>query len=234
MIAPKLHSKIRRLADKYWTRKIQERGFAELIDGKEPGHRIADYVDDKTTALLKVKLDTRYEGNENGSIKKRSMGDIWVHSQNVFNPVNIKSGLQDMKGLPNVVSMQKLLDYLFKNWIDAYYLLIIKFDTKARDGITHKAYFFDLLDWIEFITYDAGPGQIMLREQEFYEEYDSGKMPKERSIQEKASILFGLFEQKIEILLSNRQKRLERQRDQFKQFSEEDFSLDQSKMRFVP
>jgi hypothetical protein len=31
------------------------------VTGKEPGHRMADYVDDKTVSLLKVSFDTRYD-----------------------------------------------------------------------------------------------------------------------------------------------------------------------------
>lgn len=162
------------------------------------------------------------------------MGDIWVHSQKVFNPINIKTGLQNMRGPPNVVSMQKLLDYIFERWIDSYYLLIIKFDVSVRKDIKHKTYFFDLLDWTDFITYDAGPGQIMLRENEFYEEFDSGKRPASRPIPEKAGFLFNLFERKIEVLLANRQKRLKRQRRQLERFSEATFVVDQSNMRFVP
>ena len=53
-----LQGRIRRLADSHWRRHVRDRGFAEIVDGKEPGHRMADYVDDKTTALLKVELDT--------------------------------------------------------------------------------------------------------------------------------------------------------------------------------
>ena len=39
---------------------------------------MADYVDDRTCSLLKVNLDTRYEGNRKGEVRKRSMGDIWA------------------------------------------------------------------------------------------------------------------------------------------------------------
>ena len=167
---------------------------------------MADYVDDRTCALLKVNLDTRYEGDRKGEARKRSMGDIWVRSQGIFNPVNVKSGLQGMKGQPNVVSMQKLLDYLFKRWIDSYYLLIIKFDVSTE--VTHNLYLIDLLDWMEFITYDAGPGQIMLREQELYEEIDYGSVPARTSVPEKATRLFELFETQLEALLVNRQRRM--------------------------
>ena len=89
-IDPALQVRIRRLADRHWQRHVQDRGFAEMVDGKEPGHPMADYVDDKTTALLKVELDTRYEGNVDGSVKKRSMGDIWVRSSGIYNPINVK------------------------------------------------------------------------------------------------------------------------------------------------
>lgn len=162
-------SKIVQLTNQHWAKHVQDASFAELISGKEPGHRMADFVDDRTTALLKVNLDTRYEADAKGEPKKRSMGDVWVYSNDVFNPINVKAGLQGMKGQPNLVSMQKLLDYIFKTWIDSYYLLIIKFHVK--DGITHKTYLVDLLDWTEFITYNAGPGQIMLCEREFYEAF---------------------------------------------------------------
>ena len=125
-ISNDVHSRIATLTDAHWAKHIHDTGFAELIEGKELGHRIADYVDDRTCALLKVNLDTRYEGDRNGRIKKRSMGDIWVRSQGIYNPINVKSGLQNMRGQPNVVSMQKLLDYILKRWIDSYHLLIVK------------------------------------------------------------------------------------------------------------
>ncbi len=170
-----LQSRIIDLANDHWTAHVQGTAFAELISGKEPGHRMADYVDDQITSLLKVSLDTRYEANARDQPKKRSMGDVWVHSNNIFNPINVKAGLQGMKGQPNLVSMQKLLNYIFKGWIDSYYLLIIKFDNTT--AITHKAYLIDLLEWTEFITYNAGPGQIMLREEKFYAAVESGHVP---------------------------------------------------------
>ena len=233
-IEAKLQENVRHLADSHWKRHVMDRSFSEIVEGKEPGHRIADYVDDKTTALLKVELDTRYEGNVNGSVKKRSMGDIWVYSRGIYNPINVKSGLQDMRGQPNVVSMQKLLNYLFRCWIDSYYLLVVKFDISERSDITHRTYFFDLLDWTDFITYDAGPGQIMLKEQDFYDAYESGSVPSGRSIQEKVGELFSLFEQQVEALFQNRRKRLRRQRKQLGRFDDTPFRVDQSNMHFVP
>lgn len=227
-----LQKKIVQLSNDHWAAHVQDAAFAELISGKEPGHRMADYVDDRTTALLKVHMDTRYEADVDGEPMKRSMGDVWVHSNDMFNPINVKAGLQAMSGQPNLVSMQKLLDYIFKAWIDSYYLLIIKFD--IGDAITHKAYLVDLLDWTDFIAYDAGPGQIMLRERDFYDAFESGHAPTDRSIGTKVENLFARFEEGVRSLFTNRQQRLERQRKLFEGFSEKSFIVDQSGMRFVP
>lgn len=230
-LSAKVRRKIESLTNKHWKGHVRDTSFREMTSGKEAGHRIADYVDDRTCALLKVNLDTRYEGDGKGNIRKRSMGDIWIHSQEMYNPINVKSGLQNMNGQPNVVSMQKLLDYLLKRWIDSYYLLIIKFDLSTN--ITHKFYFIDLLDWLDYITYDAGPGQIMLREQNLYEAIDSGAAPERRTVFEKVEMLFDLFERQLENLYRNRRDRLERQRNLSLTFQESPFIVDQSQMRFV-
>lgn len=231
-LSKSLQTKIVRLTNEHWANHVQDTGFAELIKGKEPGHRMADYVDDRTTALLKVNLDTRYEADDEGEPKKRSMGDVWVSSNQIFNPVNIKSGLQAMNGQPNLVSMQKLLDYIFKAWIDSYYLLIIKFSVATK--VSHKAYLIDLLDWTDFITYDAGPGQIMLREKNFYDAFESGHTPASRTITAKVESLFSLFKEGVESLFVNRQQRLKRQIEIFKHFAEKPFVVDQASMRLVP
>ena len=128
--------------------------------------------------------------------------------------------------------MQKLLDYILKTWIDSYYLLIIKF--RVSGALSHKACLIDLLDWTDFITYDAGPGQIMLREKDFYEAFDSGHTPKRRPISSKVDNLFSLFEKGVYSLFANRKQRLKRQREQVEGFAERKFVVDQSDMRFVP
>ena len=232
-----LQNRIIGLVNEHWSSHVRDSGFVELIDGKEPGHHIADYVDDRTCSLLKVNLDTCYEGDRKGKTLKRSMGDIWVHSQGIFNPVNVKSGLQGRKGQPNVVSMRKLLNYLFQHWLDSYYLLMVKFsipeETSPAEEISHQAYLFDLLDWLEFVTYDAGPGQIMLREQEFYDAFDTDRQPRARSIQEKATFLFELFESQVQALIHNRRERLSNQRGMLDEFLRADFAVNQAGMRFV-
>ncbi len=230
-LATALQTRIVNLTNEHWSAHVHDRAFTDLTSGKEPGHRMADYVDDRTTSLLKIHLDTRFEGNRNGTPKLRSMGDVWVHSERMFNPINIKSGLQDMNGQPNLVSMQKLLDYILNRRIDSYYLLIIKFS--LTPPLSHKTFLIDVLDWIDFITYDAGPGQIMLRERDFYEAHEAGYDVPDRSLPAKAEILFDLFERKLEDLFANRRTRLHRQKTLLQSFRNTDFTVDQSAMSFV-
>jgi len=221
------------VTDRYWAKHIREATFSALVSGKEPGHRMADYVDDKTVSLLKIGFDTRYEADARGRAKRRSMGDVWIHSGGIYNPVNVKAGEQAKKGQPNLVSTQKLLDYILKRWIDSYYLLIVKF--KLDSPIEHKAYLIDLLDWLDFVAYDAGPGQIMLRENEFYCAYEEGRWPSHLNIAAKVEKLLALFEEKIRSLFENRERRLARQQDLVKRFAAAgDFTIDQTSMRFVP
>lgn len=233
MLEDATRSTIVKVTDDYWTKHVKEATFSALVTGKEPGHRMADYVDDKTTCLLKVEFDTRYEADARGRGKRRSMGDVWIQSRGMYNPVNVKAGEQAKKGQPNLVSMQKLLDYVFRRWIDSYYLLIVKF--QLRKPIEHKTYLIDLLDWLDFVAYDAGPGQLMLREHEFYSAYEKGKLPPPLGIAAKAENLFARFEEGIRSLFSNREKRLARQRELFKTFvAGGNFMIDQSRMRFIP
>ncbi len=233
MLENTTHKKILDLTNRYWKKHTKETTFSRLVSGKEPGHRMADYVDDKTVSLLKIEFDTRYEANSRGQIKRRSMGDVWIHSNGMYNPVNVKSGEQLKNGQPNVVSMQKLLDYIFKRWIDSYYLLIVKFH--LGNSIEHKAYLIDLLDWLEFIAFDAGPGQIMLREADFYQAHESGIRPRSSDISSKVEKLFSIFERGMRNLLTNREKRLQRQRGLFQAFATAgEFTIDQSEMNFIP
>jgi hypothetical protein len=233
MLDPQTHTKIVEITDGYWERHVRETTFSELVAGKEPGHRMADYVDDKTVSLLKVAFDTRYEADMHGRVKRRSMGDVWIRSCNMYNPVNVKAGEQRKNGQPNLVSMQKLLDYIFKRWIDSYYLLIVKFD--LNNPIKHKSYLVDLLDWLDYVAFDAGPGQLMLRENDFYEAFETGEKPDRLGITAKVEKLFVRFEEGIRSLFLNRRRRLKRQRGLYNAFnSEGNFTIDQSTMRFVP
>lgn len=223
---------IQNRTSQFWRSHARDTAFLEITRGKEVGHRIADYVDDRTTALLKVDFDTRYEADNKGLPRKRSMGDVWLAGSGIFNPVNVKAGLQDMNGQPNLVSMQKLLDYILNRWIDSYYLLIVKFS--LGEQVRSRTVMVDMLDWLDFVAYDAGPGQIMLRERDFFDAVDNGHRPPARTMAQKVDSLFRRFEAGVEALVKNRNTRLKRQRKKFDDFGATRFVVDQSDISFVP
>ena len=234
MLTPEDQETILRITDQHWDVHKNDQAFTELVRGKEPGHRMADHVDDRTVSLLKVQLDTRYEATLGGRPKLRSMGDVWIQSRGIFNPVNVKSGEQGKQGQPNLVSMQKLLDYIFQRRIDSYYLLIVKFRL-SQPVVHHQVYLIDLLDWLDFVAFDAGPGQLMLQERHFYDAIDSGQMPADLTIIEKVNRLFTMFESAVHALFRNRELRLDRQRKVLEEFRDQGiFQVDQSGMVFVP
>ena len=102
------------------------------------------------------------------------------------------------------------------------------------ETITHKVFLVDLLDWTDFIAFDAGPGQIMLREKDFYDAHESGYSPPERPIAAKVESLFTRFEEGVKSLFATREQRLDRQKKLFEGFRNEPFAVNQSEMTFVP
>ena len=112
----------------FWKDHVSNEAFCEITQGKEIGHRIADFVDERTVARLLSErtLTAKFECNNKGRKMLRSMGDIWIKSNGIYNPINIKAGIVT-EGSPNIVSLTKLLTRLLKHQIDSYYLLIVKF-----------------------------------------------------------------------------------------------------------
>lgn len=110
----------------HWQTRLQTSEFRRLASGKEIGHRIADLVDEETTSLIAQSFPTKRQRRRDGTVMSRSMGDIWVLSNGMYNPLNVKAGEADRNGQPNMVSLKKLLRALLLHQIDSYYLLIVK------------------------------------------------------------------------------------------------------------
>src|SRR5690242_14677112 len=129
---------------------------------KERGHGLADWVEDVTVTML----NRRYAGHvafqrSGDDRRRRSMGDIWIESGGVFNPINIKTGVKEpgrrSGGQPNLVSLSKLTQAVFRRWIDSYYLLFIRFI--ATDPPDVDVTLVDLLHIVEdYAHFDAGTG----------------------------------------------------------------------------
>ncbi len=215
MISPQDAKRIVESSTEFWKNQVDSPQFRSIFQGKEVGHRIADYVDENTTEMLRKKFTTKFEVDAKGKPRARSMGDIWVESGGVFHPINVKAGEAGKNGQPNMVSLTKLLDGLMKRQIDSYYLLIVKMSFKDGEenvpsSVTPHIYFVDMLDYLDYITFDSGPGQTMLREKQFYDAIAAGVKVPTLNIAEKVAKLIDLLEDGDRRLIENRKTKMER------------------------
>jgi hypothetical protein len=199
---------------------------------KERGHSMADFVDERTTALLEAHFVTRFQRGKGGARRARSMGDVWIKSGGIFNPINVKSGVADANGQPNLVSLKKVLRALLTDQIDSYYLLFVKFEMGA--AVRPKVLLVDLLDHIEWTTYDDGPGQMMLLEQKFFEAMHGGYCATSTLIVEKIDRLFEMLKDGNARLILNRQRTIAEFEKAVKAYKTQSVhAIDQSALGFV-
>lgn len=236
MITPSDLKVIEELTRKFWEQQVKTDEFHGLFQGKEIGHRIADYVDERTTAMLEKEFEVVHEVDSQGKKRARSMGDVWIKSGGIYNPVNVKAGEAGKNGQPNMVSLTKLIDAILSEEIDSYYLLIVKMELSIDqdDGrvITPRVYLVDMLDYLDFITFDSGPGQSMLKEKQFYDAFASGFQPEAMTLAQKLQKMIDLYEDGNRRLLENRQKKLDRIRAKVRAYSlRKSHVVDQGGMR---
>lgn len=202
-------NKIVDLTCKFWKIEVDNKDFRKIFRGKEIGHRIADYVDEQTTKMLTGKFNVKHQYNKQGNPTKRSMGDLWIESNKMYNPVNVKSGLVGARGQPNMVALNKLLAALLSEQIDSYYLLFVKMevpDPMSGPVIPH-VYLVDILDWLHRTVFQSGPGQIMLNEDQFFADMNAGIKPVVKPIDDKVSKLGEMLEDGDGRLVANRLKK---------------------------
>jgi hypothetical protein len=236
VITPSDLKVIEELTRKFWEQQVKTDEFHGLFQGKEIGHRIADYVDERTTAMLEKEFEVVHEVDSQGKKRARSMGDVWIKSGGIYNPVNVKAGEAGKNGQPNMVSLTKLIDAILSEEIDSYYLLIVKMELSIDqdDGrvITPRVYLVDMLDYLNFITFDSGPGQSMLKEKQFYDAFASGFQPEAMTLAQKLQKMIDLYEDGNRRLLENRQKKLDRIRAKVRAYSlRKSHVVDQGGMR---
>lgn len=211
----------------YWRAQVSDPEFRAIFKGKEIGHRIADYVDERTSALIEQRFDTRREVDVKGRVRARSMGDIWVGERGIYHPLNVKAGEAGKGGQPNLVSLTKLIDAWLNREIDSYYLMIVKMHHEGnpmddrRFVIEPLVYFVDMLDYLDFVTFDSGPGQAMLKEKAFYEFMDSGDRVPRLNESQKLERLMDLMEDGDRRLIENRRKKMERLRRQVADYNQQ-------------
>lgn len=236
MITPSDLKMIEKLTRKFWEQQVKTEEFHGLFQGKEIGHRIADYVDERTTAMLEKEFEVVHEVDSQGKKRARSMGDVWIKSGGIYNPVNVKAGEAGKNGQPNMVSLTKLIGAILSEDIDSYYLLIVKMELSIDKNngriITPRVYLVDMLDYLNFITFDSGPGQSMLKEKQFYDAFASGFQPEALTLAQKLQKMIDLYEDGNRRLLENRQKKLNRIRAKVRTYALRDSHVvDQGGMR---
>ncbi len=204
MIDSETAEHIRTLTLAFWQEEVTKPQFVAQAVGKEIGHRIASLVEERTTALLEQTFRTARQRNRQGKAVDRSMGDIWVFSQGIFNPINVKAGEANQGGQPNIVALRKLLRAILSHQIDSYYLLIVKM-VIGKDSIAlNNVYLADILDHLDYVAFDSGPGQMMLKEKSFYAMMDQGSAPAQLTFDQKIERLFGLLDDADHRLIENR------------------------------
>lgn len=228
MISKKDLESIESLTRDFWESRVLTDEFHKLFQGKEIGHRIADYVDENTTAMLEKRFNVLHEVDARGKRRSRSMGDVWVHSNEMYNPVNVKAGEAGMNGQPNMVSLTKLIEAILDEQVDSYYLLIVKMDRsggpsksggRANVVIRPHVYLVDMLDNLPYITFDAGPGQAMLKEKQFYAAQGAGNRSPALTLAEKLAKMIDLYEDGNRRLFENRKKKLSRIRAKVRSYN---------------
>lgn len=203
----------------YWTNEVKKPEVYAIATGKEIGHKLADLVDEKTTALLTVNHLTAHQRGPRGDNRVRSMGDLWLYDHGIYHPVNVKTGIVGSEGQPNLVSLKKVLSAVMARQIDSYYLLMVKMRLTV-EPILPAVYFVDMLDWLDYVTFDSGPGQLMLKANRFFSEYDPTVVAKQ-DIREKVTRLMNLYEDGERRLRENRERDLDRFRRTFAEFQQE-------------
>lgn len=240
MISKKELESIESLTRKFWEAQVTTEEFRTLFQGKEIGQRIASYVDENTTAMLEKTFDVMGQMGKNGKKRSRSMGDVWIKSNGIYNPVNVKAGEADMNGQPNMVSLTKLIEAILDEQVDSYYLLIVKMnriEKQSRHGvsdfvITPHVYLVDMLDYLDYITFDSGPGQAMLKERLFYEACRRGEKLPSLTLAQKLEKMIALYEDGNRRLFENREKKLDRIRVKVRLYNQrENHVIDQKGMQ---
>jgi hypothetical protein len=98
MLSPETIASITRETSEYWTHEATRPEILGIAQGKEIGHKLADIVDEKTTALLTVKYITTHQRDAQGRKRARSMGDLWLLDGGIYHPVNVKTGCVGAEG----------------------------------------------------------------------------------------------------------------------------------------
>jgi hypothetical protein len=137
---------------------------------KEEGHTNAQSFIDYLINDVFINCDTfiKYGFTIINSIGEREHGDFYLVVKDEYIKIKIccngKIGVAEKLGRPNVCSIERAHDYLVEKNLP-YFIFKLR---KLENNFDFKI--FDLYNYLNYMTYNDGPGQIMMKESNFYEE----------------------------------------------------------------
>jgi hypothetical protein len=207
MLSNEILNEVKIILEKEFNEFFKKPNIQALLKGKESGHTLASEVETRASEILEkynysITYETHDSGKKNGTRKDRANSDFILDG----NRINVKFS-SEVEGQPNICSIKRLMDGLVSGEIDGYYILKVKYDR-----ITEKLsiYFFDVLDCLDVVEYNGGPGQTMLKEKLFYKKYEN-KVIQRKTVEEKIDSLFAMYDKKILEHIQLKQK----QRDEY-------------------
>lgn len=135
----------------------------EMLKSDEIGHTHGPGVQKKVGEILSEKYDVTFECHKNGKKKKRAFSDNLI----MGNPNNVKFGIS--VGNPNIVSMRRMINNVVEKNLMAYYLTIIFYSVITK---LTEVKFVNILQFLDCLAFNAGTGQIMLKQDKFNKEYN--------------------------------------------------------------
>lgn len=168
MISKENQDFITRCVEENITSCLEEVDFDPTV--KEPGHTYGEAVEEVlANKLIEISSDFSLPTKtKNSGRQTRKMEDIRF----MEDLINIKLGYEKGKGQPNMVSFNRLSKNFCNGTIDSYWILVIDVTGKTKEELKTKVYFFNLYDHLDYIHYDYGTGQTMLKEKQFFDAYD--------------------------------------------------------------
>lgn len=209
MIAKTDQTRLLATLQRDWDSEVRSKRFRDICTGKERGHRIADYAEERTIEFISQDdFSVAFEHGPDLLPRARSMGDIWLMSGSprIYNPINVKAGIAGVGGQPNMVSLEKLTQGILNHIIDSYWLLLLRFEINDS-GTLAGIKLVNILDYLDFMHFDAGPGQIMLRSDRFYAHLEQDGTARSLNLADTVKRLVELRRDGDKRLAANREKR---------------------------
>lgn len=147
---------------------LKEIGFDPSV--KEPGHSFGEKFEEVlvNSLVIENKKVFAFPSKTKGKGKQtRNMEDLFAYGKSV----NIKFGYHK-NGNPNICSFNRLLEKYHNDEIDSYWILTINVKDQKKDGtFYYECHFFNIYDYLDYVNYDYGTGQVMLKEAKFFNDY---------------------------------------------------------------